>query len=103
MYDNGVAGIHITGSNNFTFEATIGSDETEGEGNVGRTAGQQPIEVIVESSSLVTFQDMRVSSDNGEFKRTIFAAIVGACCMLSKVRGLSRSNSLSHLQLRWRR
>lgn len=64
MYDNGVAGIHISGSNNFTFEATIGSSYPEGEGLVGSIDGQQPIEVIVESSSLVTFQDMKISSDN---------------------------------------
>jgi len=73
IYDNGVAGIHITGSNNFTFEATIGDEcygtpceLPEGEGNVGSVGGQQPIEVIVESSTLVTFQDMRVQSANGE-------------------------------------
>lgn len=72
MYDNGVAGIHIMGSNNFTFEATI-ADECwgedcvlEGEGNVGSLDGQQPIEVIVETSTDVKFQDMRVESDNGE-------------------------------------
>ena len=73
IYDNGVAGMHIMRSNNFTFEATIG-DECygdpctlgEGEGNVGSLDGQQPIEVIVEDSTLVTFQDMRVRSVNGE-------------------------------------
>ncbi|CAM9236986.1 unnamed protein product, partial [Sphacelaria rigidula] len=68
MYDNGVAGIHIIASNNFTFEATITSEDDEsfpeGEGNVGSLDGQQPIEVIVESSSLVTFQDMKVTSKN---------------------------------------
>ncbi|CAM9695160.1 unnamed protein product [Ectocarpus sp. 6 AP-2014] len=68
--DNGVAGIHVSGSNNFTFEATI-ADECwaddcvlEGEGNVGSLDGQQPIEVIVESSTLVKFQDMKVQSVN---------------------------------------
>lgn len=66
IYDNGVAGIHISGSTNFTFEATIGEDVTEGEGNVGSLDGQQPIEVKVEGSSLVTFQDMKVTSNNGE-------------------------------------
>ncbi|CAN0012704.1 unnamed protein product, partial [Hapterophycus canaliculatus] len=70
LYDNGVAGIHIMGSNNFTFEATIGSEcwgddcVIEGEGNVGSLDGQQPIEVIVESSTLVTFKDMKVQSVN---------------------------------------
>lgn len=73
MYDNGVAGIHISGSNNFTFEATIGSSYPEGEGLVGSIDGQQPIEVIVESSSLVTFQDMKISSDNGEQGRSVRA------------------------------
>ncbi|CAM9252697.1 unnamed protein product, partial [Ectocarpus sp. 12 AP-2014] len=68
--DNGVAGIHVSGSNNFTFEATIadkcwGEDcVLEGEGNVGSLDGQQPIEVIVESSTLVKFQDMKVQSVN---------------------------------------
>ena len=72
VYDNGVAGIHIIGSNNFTFEATIVGDdcvyvcELEGEGNVGSLDGQQPIEIIIESSSLVTFQDMKVQSFNGQ-------------------------------------
>ncbi len=60
------------GSNNFTFEATIAdqcygdSCVLEGEGRVGSLDGQQPIEVIVEGSTLVTFQDMRVLSVNGE-------------------------------------
>ena len=72
VYDNGVAGIHITGSNNFTFEATIDSEcygdpcVLEGEGYVGNLDGQQPIEIIIESSSLVTFQDMKVQSVNGQ-------------------------------------
>ncbi|CAM9345645.1 unnamed protein product [Scytosiphon promiscuus] len=70
LYDNGVAGIHITGSNNFTFEATIASEcwgddcVIEGEGSVGSLDGQQPIEVIVESSTLVKFDDMKVESVN---------------------------------------
>lgn len=75
VYDNGVAGIHIMGSNNFTFEATI-ADECfgescvlEGEGNVGTVDGQQPIEVIIETSTDVKFQDMRVQSANGESSR----------------------------------
>eukprot|EP00752_Nemacystus_decipiens_P014959 g13318.t1 len=70
VYDNGVAGIHVMGSNNFTFEATI-ADEcygdpcvVEGEGNVGSLNGQQPIEVIIETSTDVKFQDMRVQSVN---------------------------------------
>ncbi|CAN0451696.1 unnamed protein product [Ectocarpus sp. 12 AP-2014] len=69
-YDNGVAGIHVSSSNNFTFEATIadqcwGEDcVLEGEGNVGSLDGQQLIEVIVESSTLVKFQDMKVQSVN---------------------------------------
>lgn len=61
------------GSNNFTFEATIGDEcfglncPLEGEGRVGSLDGQQPIEVIVESSTLVKFQDMKVISTNGEW------------------------------------
>ena len=74
MYDNGVAGIHVMGSNNFTFEATIApADEcygdpcvVEGEGNVGSLDGQQPIEVIIETSTDVKFTDMRVQSVNGK-------------------------------------
>ncbi|CAN0074142.1 unnamed protein product [Ectocarpus fasciculatus] len=65
LYDNGVAGLHIMNSNNFTFEATIADYEgAEGQGNVGSLDGQQPIEVIVEGSSLVKFQDMKVQSVN---------------------------------------
>ncbi|CAM9195943.1 unnamed protein product, partial [Hapterophycus canaliculatus] len=72
LYDNGVAGIHIMGSNNFTFEATIGSYEGgEGEGRVGSIGGQQPIEVIIEGSSLVKFQDMRVLSSNADPVMTV--------------------------------
>ena len=67
MWDNGVAGIRILGSNNFTFEATFNDEySSEGEGYVGSTDGQQPIEVIVESSTLVTFHNMSVRSTNGE-------------------------------------
>lgn len=66
LYENGVAGIQITGSNNFTFDATIGEESLSGEGNVGTVDGQQPIEVIIEGSSLVTFNDLRVQSSNGE-------------------------------------
>lgn len=72
MSDNGVAGIHIMGSTNFTFEATI-ADECfapdcvlEGEGRVGSVDGQQPIEIIIENSTDVKFKDMRVLSINGE-------------------------------------
>ena len=54
------------GSTNFTFEATIGPGEDEGEGYVGSLDGQQPIEVIVESSTSVIFEDMSVRSTNGE-------------------------------------
>lgn len=66
MKDNGFAGIHLLSSHNFTFEATIGSDETEGEGYVGSLDGQQPIDIIIETTSLVTFTDLRVRSANGE-------------------------------------
>lgn len=68
IYNNGVAGLHITGSYNVTFEATIDNSEEVflGEGNVGRLNGQQPIEIIIESSTLVIFNDMRVTSSNGE-------------------------------------
>eukprot|EP00903_Cladosiphon_okamuranus_P018634 g17151.t1 len=64
LYENGVAGMHIVGSNNFTFDATIGPDSTVGEGNVGTTDGQQPIEIVIEGSSLLTFNDLRVQSSN---------------------------------------
>ncbi|CAN0452754.1 unnamed protein product [Pylaiella littoralis] len=64
IYDNGVAGLHIMNSNNFTFEATIDSDGSVGDGNVGSLDGQQPIEIIIENSVLLKFQDMRVQSVN---------------------------------------
>ena len=67
MYDNGIAGLHVMGSNNFTFEATVRNEEEDSsQGSVGSLDGQQPIEVIVESSNLVTFTDVRVRSANGE-------------------------------------
>ncbi|CAM9670164.1 unnamed protein product [Ascophyllum nodosum] len=64
FFDNGVAGISIMGSTNFTFEATIDSSNDEGEGYVGSLDGQQPIEVIIDSSNGVTFQDVSVKSTN---------------------------------------
>ena len=67
MYDNGIAGLHVMGSNNFTFEATVRNGEEDiSQGSVGSLDGQQPIEIIIEGSSLVTFTDMRVESANGE-------------------------------------
>ena len=71
FFDNGEAGIHITGSTNFTFEATFGDEYDEGEGYVGSVEGPQPIEVVVESSSLITFQDMSVRSANSENGRPL--------------------------------
>ncbi len=66
LYDNGVAGLHVLGSNNFTFEATIRNMlEDPSQGSVGSVDGQQPIEIRIESSSLLTFTDMRVLSVNG--------------------------------------
>ena len=66
FFDNGEAGIRIVGSTNFTFDATIGSSNDEGEGYVGSLDGQQPVEVVVESSTSVIFEDMSVRSTNGE-------------------------------------
>ena len=66
FFDNGEAGIRIVGSTNFTFDATIGSSSDEGEGYVGSLDGQQPVEVVVESSTSVIFEDMSVRSTNGE-------------------------------------
>ena len=63
--------MHITGSNNFTFDATIGPESTTGQGNVGTTDGQQPIEIVIEGSSLLTFNDLRVQSSNGALSRSI--------------------------------
>ena len=61
--------MHIIGSNNFTFDATVDPESTVespvGEGNVGTTDGQQPIEIIIEGSALLTFNDLRVRSSNG--------------------------------------
>lgn len=68
--ENGVAGIHITASNNFTFEGPRGSDSgSAGQGFVGSSDGPQPLELIVESSSLVTFNDVYFLSANGENKK----------------------------------
>lgn len=58
------------GSNNFTFEATVEAIGDEGEGNVGSLDGHEPIEIIIEDSSLLKFQDMRVQSLNGEKTRS---------------------------------
>ncbi len=69
FYGNGVAGLHIMGSNNFTFEATYSDDWTEednSKGGVGNLDWPQPIEIVIEGSSLLTFTDMRVMSDNGK-------------------------------------
>ncbi|CAN0221634.1 unnamed protein product [Pylaiella littoralis] len=99
LFDNGVAGILVTGSNNFTFEATIadqcyGSNcVLEGEGGVGSLGGQQPIEVIVESSTLVKFQDMKVESVNdpvmtvsdsstAAFENCGFSSIPSGACVI---------------------
>lgn len=60
-----MAGMHITGSNNFTFDATLGPESSVGQGNVGTTDGQQPVEIIIEGSTLLTFNDLRVQSSNG--------------------------------------
>lgn len=82
LYENGVAGIHIMGgSNNFTFDATIGPESSVGEGSVGSTNGQQPIEVIVEGSTLVTFNDLRVQSSNGECYS--ITSVYKKCCFSS--------------------
>ena len=74
IYDNGEAGIQIIDSTNFTFDATVGYENDEGDGYVGSLDGQQPIEVIVESSTGVIFQDMSVRSANGEniLTQTVF-------------------------------
>lgn len=84
-----MAGIHLLGSSNFTFEATIDS-RSEGEGNVGSLDGRQPVEVIVESSSLVTFQDMKVTSDNGEIQNDTSHDTSNENNMVTQVRSLYR-------------
>ena len=64
---NGVAGIHITASTNFTYEGPRSFESgSAGQGYVGSSDGPQPIELIVESSTLVTFNDVYFSSDNGK-------------------------------------
>lgn len=70
-----MGGIHVTGSNNFTFEATIGDDSSQGQGNVGSLDGLQPIDVVVESSTLVLFDDMRVQSTNGRSDLQVWCCI----------------------------
>lgn len=85
MKDNGVAGIHLVGLNNFTFEATIGDDSTEGEGNVGSLTGQQPIEIIIESTSLAKFADLRVQSTNGEILLASASLRYSICVISSSI------------------
>lgn len=48
-----------------TFEATFGFDSL-GVGKVGSSTGQQPVEVVVEDSTMIAFDHMVVASDNGE-------------------------------------
>lgn len=55
----------IRDTRNVTFEATFGS-EFSGEGNVGSLDGQQPIEIVIEGSTILKFDHMRVTSSNGE-------------------------------------
>lgn len=67
MEENGVAGIHIMASNNFTFVGPRSSESGDaGQAFVGSNDGPQPIEVIVESSTLVTFNDVYILSANGK-------------------------------------
>lgn len=99
IYNNGVAGLHITGSQNVTFEATVGeggndSNSTLGEGNVGSLDGEQPIEIIVDSSTFVTFTDMRVTSPNGTRNLSPSAAFSFFWLLLT----LSNSNPLLALE-----
>lgn len=68
MEENGVAGIHIMASNNFTYEGPVNFESGDaGQGFVGSSSdGPQPIELIVESSTLVTFNDVYFLSANGK-------------------------------------
>lgn len=110
--DNGVAGLHIVGSKNFTFEATIGDEcygnrcPLEGEGRVGSLDGQQLMEVIVERSTLVKFQDMKVLSVNGE--RARFPCQYGTVCnhhgrcnTASRVLGRTPTDYLNEIVASW--
>lgn len=66
VQDNGVAGIHLSSAYNFTFVAPRGSDSGDwGQGLVGSSDGAQPLDVLIESSSLVTFTDALFESANG--------------------------------------
>lgn len=99
VYNNGVAGLHITGSHSVSFEATAGeggndSGSSMGEGNVGSLDGDQPIEIIVDSSTFVTFTDMRVTSANGTRNLSPSAAFI--CFRLLFTR--SNSNPLLALE-----
>lgn len=65
--ENGVVGIHLFNSNNFTFVGPRGSDSgSTGQGFIGSTDGPQPLDVLLEGSSLVTFNDVLFQSVNGE-------------------------------------
>eukprot|EP00903_Cladosiphon_okamuranus_P010017 g9499.t1 len=65
--ENGMAGIHIMASKKLTFVGPLSSNEesgSAGQGFVGSQDGPQPIELIMESSTLVTFNDVYFLSAN---------------------------------------
>ncbi|CAN0133967.1 unnamed protein product [Scytosiphon promiscuus] len=64
VLDNGVAGIHIMGSHNFTFQEASAYDDDGGQGGVGSYDSPQLIDVIIESSSLVQFRGGYFVSSN---------------------------------------
>lgn len=65
--ENGVVGVHLFNSNNFTFVGPRGSESgSTGQGFIGSTDGPQLLDVLLESSSLVTFNDVLFQSMNGE-------------------------------------
>jgi len=91
FYENAVAGLYISGSNNFTFEATFDGSRADDDfagvdssaGSVGSADGQQPIEIIIEDSSLLTFTDMGVQSINGEWSDCFSIETALTCCSSS--------------------
>ncbi|CAM9345152.1 unnamed protein product [Pylaiella littoralis] len=63
--ENGVAGIHLSNVNNFTFVGPRGSDsQWVGQGFIGSDDGPQPLDVLIESSRIVTFNDVLFQSVN---------------------------------------
>lgn len=77
FYNNLVAGLVIRDTRNVTFEATYGSG-SDGDGQVGSLDGQQPIDLVIEGSTMLMFDHMNVPSSNGEIFDTLKQDVGGS-------------------------